>query len=216
MLDFLTMCVTHQDNDIIQFSDNVFDTSGQPYHPIFWQCVWQIRQTVSLYHPIFWQCLWHIWSTTLSNFLTMCVTYQDDCITVSSHFPTMSVTYQAKYFVKGCDGGKKREKKKKESNRGTGGHYIVANQLPNGNQLQCRRSCQFSDNVCDISQELYQFIIPFSKQCLWQFQIILLSCDAWCLTKHFLTAHVTYQLYIRDKGPIIPQSHADSFKMIPS
>ena len=37
----------------------------------------------------------------------MCVTYQENCITVSSHFPTMSVTYQAKYLVKGRDGEKK-------------------------------------------------------------------------------------------------------------
>ena len=57
---------------------------------------------------------------------------------------------------------KRREKKKKESNRRTGGHYIVANQPPNGDRLQRRRSCQFSDNVFDKSQDLYQFIIPFS------------------------------------------------------
>ena len=30
--------------------------------------------------PIFWQCLWHTRSTTLSNFLSMFVTYQDNLI----------------------------------------------------------------------------------------------------------------------------------------
>ena len=211
---FLTMSVTYQVNCHVRLFDNVCDTLGQPYPPFFWQCVWYIRTTIS------------------SNFLTMHVTNQANCVTVSSHFPTMSVTYQVNYLVKFSDNvcdisgwlyhciiqfsdnvcdisGQilcqrlrrrgKEGKKKKESNWGTGGHYIVASQPPNGNQLQCRHSCQFSDNVCDISQELCQFIIPFSKQCLWHLQIILFSCDAWCLPKHFLTAHVTYQLSIRDQ-----------------
>ena len=139
------MCVTHQDNLIIQFSDNVCDKSsklchriipfydnvcdisGKPPCQIFWQCVWHIRMTVSLYHPIFRQCLWHIRPTTLSKVAT-----------------------------------EKKKGKKEESNWRTGGHYIVASQRPNGDQLQRRRSCQFSENVCDVSQELYQFIIPFS------------------------------------------------------
>ena len=93
---FPTMSVTYQVNYLVKVSDNVCDVSSQPYHPIFWQCVLQIRQTVSLYHLIFWQCLWHIRWTTLSNFLPMCVTYQDNCITVSSNFPTM--TYQANHL----------------------------------------------------------------------------------------------------------------------
>ena len=81
---------------------NIFGTryTAPIYNPIFWQCVWQIRQTVSLYHSSFRQCPWHIRSTTMSNFLSICVTYQENCITVSSHFPTMSVTYQANNIVK--------------------------------------------------------------------------------------------------------------------
>ena len=85
LLKFLSMFVTHQDNFIIQFSDNVCDKIGEPCHcinpfsdnvrdiwgqlpcQIFWQCVWHIKTTVSLYHSIFWQCLWHIRPTTLSN-----------------------------------------------------------------------------------------------------------------------------------------------------
>ena len=66
---------------------------------------------MSLYQPIFRQCPWHIRSTTSSNFLTMCVTYQDNCITVSSHFLTMSVTYQTNYLVKGRNGEKRKWKK---------------------------------------------------------------------------------------------------------
>ena len=105
---FPTMSVTYHVNYLVKFSANVCDISGQLYNPIFWQCVWQIRWTVSLYQPIFRQCPWHMRSTTLSNFLTMCVTYQDNCITVSSHFLTMSVTYQANYLVK-CRNGEKRK-----------------------------------------------------------------------------------------------------------
>ena len=78
------------------------------------QYVWQIRETVALYHSIFRQCPWHIRSTTLSNFLNMCVTRQENCITVSSLFPTMSVTYQANYLVKGCEGENKRGRGRKE------------------------------------------------------------------------------------------------------
>ena len=100
---FPTMSVTYQVNYLVKFSGNVCDISVQPYHPIFGQCVWQIRQTVSLYDPIFRQCPWHIRSITLSNILIMCVTYQDNCITVSSNFLTMSVTYQANYLVKFYD-----------------------------------------------------------------------------------------------------------------
>ena len=128
LLKFLSMFVTHQDNFIIQFSDNVCDKIGEPCHcinpfsdnvrdiwgqlpcQIFWQCVWQIRWTVSLYQPIFRQWPWHIRSTTLSNFMTMCVTYQDNCITLSSHFLTMSVTYQANYFFKYRNVEKESEK----------------------------------------------------------------------------------------------------------
>ena len=77
---FPTMSVTYQVNYLVKFSDNVCDASSQPYHLIFWQCVSQIRQTVSLNHSIFRQCLWHIRSTTLLNFLTMCVTYQFNLI----------------------------------------------------------------------------------------------------------------------------------------
>ena len=74
-------CLWHsKSSNFVKFSVNVCDISGQLYHPIFWQCVWQIRQTVSLYHSSFWQCPWHIRSTTFSNFLTMCVTYQDNLI----------------------------------------------------------------------------------------------------------------------------------------
>ena len=61
------MSVTYQVNYLVKFPDNVCDTSIQPYHQIFLQCVWQIRRTVSLYHPIFRHCPWHIWSTTLLN-----------------------------------------------------------------------------------------------------------------------------------------------------
>ena len=110
LLNFLAMCVTYQFNLIIQFLDNVCDKSGKLYLcmilfsdnvrdisgqlpcQISWQCVWHIRTTVSLYHPIFWQCPWHIRPTTLSNFMTMCVTYHGNWISVLSHFPTMSVT----------------------------------------------------------------------------------------------------------------------------
>ena len=87
------MSVTYQDSYHVKFSVNVCDTSGKHYHPIFWQCVWQIMWTVSLYHPIFRQCPWHIWiipfsdnvcdilgQVTLSNFLSMFVTYQDNLI----------------------------------------------------------------------------------------------------------------------------------------
>ena len=142
------MSVTYQDSYHVKFSVNVCDTSGKHYHPIFWQCVWQIMWTVSLHHPIFrqwpwhiWiiafsdnvcdilgqlpcqifcQCLWHIKTTLSSNFLTRCVTNQANCVTVSFQFPPMSVTYQVNYLVK------------------------------------------FSENVCDISGKLYHFIIPFS------------------------------------------------------
>ena len=87
------MSVTYQDSYHVKFSVNVCGTSGQHYHPIFWQCVWQIMWTVSLYHPLFRQCPWHIWiipfsdnvcdilgQVTLSNFLSMFVTYQDNLI----------------------------------------------------------------------------------------------------------------------------------------
>ena len=87
------MSVTYQDSYHVKFSVNVCDTSGKHYHPIFWQCVWQIMWTLSLYHLIFRQCLWHIWiipfsdnvcdilgQVTLSNFLSMFVTYQDNLI----------------------------------------------------------------------------------------------------------------------------------------
>ena len=161
------MLVTYQVNYLEKFSGNACDISSQPYHLIFWQCVWQIRQSVSLYHPILWQCPWHIRPTTLlnfmtlrvtyqvnlsikfsdimsnksgklyhciipfsdnvcdisgqlpclifwqcvwpinsilsSNFLTICVTNQVNCITVSSHFPTMSVTYQVNYLFQSSD-----------------------------------------------------------------------------------------------------------------
>ena len=132
------------------------------YHPIFWQCVWQIRKTVSLYHSSFRQCPWHIRSTTISNFLNMCVTYQENCITVWSHFPTMSVTYQANYLVKGRDGEKKWGEKNRENNGGKSDNYDVASQSPNSNRLQRRCFCLFSYYGCDISKELYHLIIPFS------------------------------------------------------
>ena len=77
---FPTTSVTYQVNYLVKLSDNVCDISSQPYHPIFWQCVWHIRRTVSLHHPIFRQCLWRIRSTTLLNFRTMCVTYQVNLI----------------------------------------------------------------------------------------------------------------------------------------
>ena len=53
-------------------------------------------------------------------FLTIGMTYHENCITLSLHFPTMPVTYQT-------------------------------------NQL-----CKFSNNLCDISGQLYHCIIPFS------------------------------------------------------
>ena len=91
LLNFLSMCVKYQDNLIIPFSDNVCDKSGKLCH-----CIIPVSDNVrdisgQLPCQIFW----------------ICVTYQENSITVSSHFPTMSVTYQAKYLVKGRDGEKK-------------------------------------------------------------------------------------------------------------
>ena len=152
------MSVTYQVNYLVEFPDNVCDITIQPYHPIFWQCVWQIRRTVSLYDPIFRQCPWQIRSITLSNFLTMCVTYQDNCITVSSNFLTMSMTYQANYLVKFYDNV-----------------CDISWQLN-----QC--IIPFSDNVCDILGKLpcqifWQFlgeirstVVPRAlahRQCVW-------------------------------------------------
>ena len=91
----------------------------------------------------------------------MCVTYQDDCITVSSHFPTMSVTYQAN-FVKGYDREKKEGGREKRKKGGNSDNYDVAIRPSNGNRLQSCYLCLFSHSGCDISQELYHFIIPFS------------------------------------------------------
>ena len=129
---FPTMSVTYQVNYLVKLSDNVCDISSQPYHPIFWQSVKQIRRTVLLYHLIFRQCPWHIRPTTLFNFLTMCVTNQANSVTISSHFQTMSMTYQVNYPKK-C--------------------FVTC---------QVNLIIQFSNNVCDKSGDLYHCIIPFS------------------------------------------------------
>ena len=188
-LNFLTMCVTYQVNLIIQFSDKVWNKSGELYYciisfsdnvhdisgqlrcSIFWQCAWQIRRTLSLYHPIFRQCPWHIRSTTLKNVLWRVKS------TLSSNFLTMCVTNQAIFIT-------------------VSSHFPTMSVTYQVNYLD-----NFSDNVCDISSQLYHPIFwhcalqirrtvslyhPIFRQCPWHIRSTTLL--------KFLTMCVTYQV----------------------
>ena len=92
LLNFLSMFVKYQDNLIIPFSDNVCDKSSKLCH-----CSIPISDNVCDR------------STTLSNFLRMCVTYQENCITVSSLFPTISGQLSCQATEK-KKGGERKEK----------------------------------------------------------------------------------------------------------
>ena len=57
---------------------------------------------------------------------------------------------------------KKRGGREKRKKGGNSDNYDVASRPSNGNRLQSCYLCLISHSGCDISQELYHFIIPFS------------------------------------------------------
>ena len=126
-----------------------------------------------------------------SHFLTMCVTNQENCVTVSFQFQTMSVTYQVNYHIKfseyvcdisgklyhcmipfsdnvcdisgqlPCQRSRRRKKMGGKRTEKITAVRVTTTTLP-VNRLQRRCFCLFSYYGCDISKELYHLIIPFS------------------------------------------------------
>ena len=80
MLNFLSMFVTYEDNIIIQFSDNLCDKSCEPCHCII-PFSDNVRDISELSHfPTMSVTYRALGQVTLSNFLSMFVTYQDNLI----------------------------------------------------------------------------------------------------------------------------------------
>ena len=145
LLNFLPMFVTYKDNFIIPFSDNLCDKSGKLCH-----CIIPVSDNVrdisgQLPCQIFWICVWHIRkSVSLYHpIFRRCLWHIR---------PTLS-----KVATEKKKGG--REKRKKGGNSD---NYDVASRPSNGNRLQSCYLCLISHSGCDISQDLYHFIIPFS------------------------------------------------------
>ena len=165
----------------------------------------------------------------MSNFLNMCVTYQENCITVSSHFPTMSVTYQANNIVKEkrciipfsdnvCDirgqlncqrkkmGGKRREK-------------ITAVTVTNTTlPVNCLAATDCNAAACAYFLTLEVWIVfklfflfpieathNFSVSSFAKLAVYLVGWVASCSFKfsYFLTMCVTYQVYIREQSLVV-------------
>ena len=176
MYDIFHLKSLNLDIWIVLFSNNVCDISGQLPYQIFWQCVWQIRRTVSLYHPIFRQCPWHIRSTTLLKFLTMCVTYQVNLII---QFSDNVCCKSDKLY-----------------------HCIISfsdNVCDISGELPCQISCQC---VWHIRTTIWPYH-PIFLQCPWHIRPTTLSNSLTmfatyhgdCITvlSHFLTMSKTYQ-----------------------
>ena len=130
---------------------------------------------------------------------------------------------------KGCDGEWKKWWKKKNNNNngGNSGHYVVARRPPNGDRLQCRRSCQFGnlENRCWIgglnwkssklhlsrwNHEVVSFLVINTNSEMKQTH----KATCWCCSapqKHFTTKNIFLAIYLLTQNYF---AHKHSFWVI--